>query len=457
MTRFVLSGRVSSADAFRPDIADHEQLANVDLRVGYTAVLSFGIGKALKEAAKLQLAPSEVGVDLLVLAALVYTADTRVSRSDAAQDQWTRELRIVVPVSDPKLWSSSVALLQRTLGFLTGDIWTIEFRPLPSPHRIPIAGALAGPAPFDCISLFSGGLDSLIGAIDMLEKGEQRPLFASHGGAGAVSGPQGDLFDALREHYPKEKGQLERIRLGLTPPGNLFADVGSEPSTRGRSFLFFALGTMLGSGLRRPFDLGVPENGLISLNVPLDITRIGSNSTRTTHPFYMHRWNELLSALGIPGKLTNPYWNKTKGQMVGECRNAAVLEALYADSISCAHPDTGRWARSPDKHCGVCLPCLIRRASLLNPPWAGGDQTGYRLDDLTQRPLRAGMKSEGLQIRGFQLAQHRLDERPDLARNLIYKPGPLYEDADIVPDLVDVYVNGMAEVDALLQNVVTIP
>jgi hypothetical protein len=43
-----------------------------------------------------------------------------------------------------------------------------------------------------------------------------------------------------------------------------------ENTTRGRSFLFFALGVFAGSGLNRPFTLKVPENGLIAVNVPLD-------------------------------------------------------------------------------------------------------------------------------------------------------------------------------------------
>ncbi|WP_316355215.1 Qat anti-phage system QueC-like protein QatC [Devosia sp.] len=463
MTRYVISGRAGTSDTFEPKLADHEVLANVDLRVrnekqrqDLPEALGFGIGDALLQACRQGLTPTDIGVDVLVLAALVYAADTRVNRSQASQDQWTRELRVVVPVSDPALWDKSSELLAVTLGFLTGDLWCFEFRALPSPHLIPSAGALGGPAPFDCISLFSGGLDSLIGAIDLLEKGEQRPLFVSHKGSSAVSKRQEDLFNALGERYKVEKRRPSGIRLGLFPPSELFEDIEAEPSTRGRSFLFFALAAMAGSGLGRSFDLWVPENGLISLNVPLDITRLGSNSTRTTHPFYMHRWNELLGALGIPGKLTNPYWDKTKGDMVMGCRNADVLEALHADSVSCGHPDTARWGKHEHPHCGTCLPCIIRRAALRNTPWAGGDGTGYQLPDLAAQPLRAGMASEGLQVRGFQMALHRLAMRPSLARSLVYKPGPLREDVAIVPDLVDVYARGMAEVGAVLQNVVTV-
>lgn len=38
------------------------------------------------------------------------------------------------------------------------------------------------------------------------------------------------------------------------------------------------------TGMDNINELLVPENGLIALNVPLDETRVGSFSTRTTHP-----------------------------------------------------------------------------------------------------------------------------------------------------------------------------
>jgi hypothetical protein len=72
----------------------------------------------------------------------------------------------------------------------------------------------------------------------------------------------------------------------------------------------------------------VPENGLIALNVPLDQLRLGSNSTRTTHPYYMARWNDLLDALGIDGDVQNSFWDKTKGEMAASCRNPALLKNL---------------------------------------------------------------------------------------------------------------------------------
>ena len=145
------------------------------------------------------------------------------------------------------------------------------------------------------------------------------PLLVSHFGEGSISDAQSKLFTGLKKNYAKSS--FKRLRVGMTFKKGLVTDVGSEDSTRGRSFLFFALGVFAGTGLGRCFILRVPENGLIALNVPLDPLRLGSNSTRTTHPYYMARWNDLLVTLGIDGEVQNPYWDKTKGEMTAACHN----------------------------------------------------------------------------------------------------------------------------------------
>lgn len=228
--------------------------------------------------------------------------------------------------------------------------------------------------------------------------------------------------------------------------------VQTDKKTRGRSFLFFAAGAFAGSGLGNQFVLYVPENGLIALNVPLDPLRLGSFSTHTTHPFYIARWNELLQLVGINGKIENPYWNKTKGEMVRDCANPNLLASLAPQSLSCASPTKGRWAGHAAGHCGFCLPCLIRRASL-----RGSDQTHYTLADLSAGELDTNI-AEGQQVRSVQFAINRVKENPSLARFLIHKPGPLSdESAAKQAALADVYLRGLAELDALLAGVRTAP
>jgi hypothetical protein len=307
--------------------------------------------------------------------------------------------------------------------------------------------------PYDSLSLFSGGLDSLIGAIDLLEDGAT-PLLVSHFGEGATSDAQSKLFSGLKKHY--DKSSFERLRVGMTFDEGLVGGVGSENSTRGRSFLFFALGVFVGTGLGRRFVLRVPENGLIALNVPLDPLRLGSNSTRTTHPYYMARWNDLLGALGIEGEVRNPYWNKTKGEMAAACHNPALLKKLATDSLSCSSPAKARWLGHGIEHCGYCLPCLIRRAALTAAWGTGNDPTTYTVPDLDAQPLDT-RQATGVQVRSFQYAIERLKGRPQLANLLIHKPGSLADEAVHLDQLADVYRRGLSEVARLINGATATP
>lgn len=142
--------------------------------------LDHGIGRALADLKALHLTPSELGADMLVVAAHVHAADTRISRSTESQDAWTREIRLVVPVSDPVRWTAAVPILVRALNFLTGDRWDVGFRKRAEGYAklVPAAAPTLIPATFDGVSLFSGGLDSLIGAIDSLNAARRRSLSA---------------------------------------------------------------------------------------------------------------------------------------------------------------------------------------------------------------------------------------------------------------------------------------
>lgn len=450
MKRQLLAGRFGPDDHVDVPVGVDEQRTYLQLVAGEKS-LDHGIGGALTSLKKIGVFPSEIGVDLLVLAAHVHAADTRISRAEQSQDSWTREIRLVVPVSDPVRWGTATATLKKSLDFLTGDQWTIGFRARPA--RFATIAEEAPPSlicpPFDSLSLFSGGLDSLIGAIDLLEDGAT-PLLVSHFGEGATSDAQGKLLTGLKKHY--DRSSFERLRVGMTFDDGLVEGVGSENSTRGRSFLFLALGVFAGTGLGRRFTLRVPENGLIALNVPLDPLRLGSNSTRTTHPYYMARWNDLLGSLGIDGEILNPYWDKTKGEMAAGCRNPALLKKLATDSLSCSSPTKGRWQGLGIEHCGYCLPCLIRRAALMTAWGNGNDATTYTVPDLRAQPLDT-RESPGKQVRSFQYAIERLKGRPELANLLIHKPGSLADEAAHLDELADVYRRGLDEVARLIDGV----
>ena len=113
-----------------------------------------------------------------------------------------------------------------------------------------------------------------------------------------------------------------------------------------------------------------------SLNVPLTPLRVGSLSTRTTHPFFIKQVQRILDAVGFHVRLSNPYQFKTKGEMLVECTDQSLLRELVFESTSC-----GRFSRFNYKHCGRCVPCLVRRAAFLR--WGQQDETTYHYEDLS--------------------------------------------------------------------------
>jgi 7-cyano-7-deazaguanine synthase in queuosine biosynthesis len=368
--------------------------------------LDFGLGQILDHLARLGFIATEIGIDLAILAALVTAADTRVSRQGSAIDAWTRQLFLNVPVSDPVLWSTQTTLLQHMLNFLTGDRWTLAFRPRPKDQAAlrPKTARLPVQVP-DCVSLFSGGLDSFIGAIDLLGSGK-KPLLISHYWDGITSDTQNTCAKRLSKVFGKPILHV-RARVGFEKSKVNTGE--AENSLRGRSFMFFALASLAASALTKPTIIYVSENGLISLNVPLDSLRLGALSTRTTHPFYMARWNELLHGLGLPATLHNPYRHLTKGEMVGACVNQPFLKDSAKETMSCASPGKIRWLGNTPKHCGHCVPCLIRRAALVRG--FGNDDTDYYLADLKKAPLKS-RRAEGEHVREFQRAISRLKRKP---------------------------------------------
>ena len=233
---------------------------------------------------------------------------------------------------------------------------------------------------------------------------------------------------------------------------NDMPNLGTETTTRGRSFIFFALASLAASALDGVTPLYVPENGLISLNVPLDPLRLGAWSTRTTHPFYMARWQELLENLGVDARLMTPYRFKTKGEMLSGCRNKSFLRKTVDITVSCSSLTKGRYKKLSPGHCGYCTPCLIRRAATYAA--FGSDPTSYSIPDLYEQSLDA-KKAESTDVRAFQMMSRRLTDSPALADILVHKTGPLgeYSPQEIVK-YAAVFRRGIAEVGTIVDGIV---
>ncbi len=298
--------------------------------------------------------------DLLSIALGVITADFAVSR-ERSPDGWTREFELDIAVSDAQFWVGQVESLVGALSFLTTDRWTLRFHK--GGYKPTRPKKKVRPAE-DCVVLLSGGLDSLVGAIDLVAAGYS-PLAVSQ----TVRGDAGKQ----REFAARIGGGLKHLQLNHN--ANLNKD-NPEKSQRARSLIFLAFGVLAATVLQRYHDgdqvpLYVCENGFIAINPPLTGGRIGSLSTRTTHPEFLGRLQSILDAGELRVKVVNPYYAKTKGEMLRECADQSLLKAEAIQSTSCS-----RFQRFNYLQCGRCVPCQVRRAAFL--AWGGiVDSTDY--------------------------------------------------------------------------------
>ena len=374
--------------------------------------------------------------ELLYLAMTVFASDRCISR-DFSQDNWKRNVSIHFPVESPSTWISASATLKDTLDFLTGDNWNFFFRPTVAARTNPLITERNDDVN---VSLFSGGADSLVGAIDLLTRGEH-VVFVGHHGKGVTNSFQVALKDVLENIFPN----LGTFCLKYIEP-RPFKDFPKESSTRGRSFLFLAMAIAEGAFRAEHTTLYVPENGLISLNVPLVESRTGSLSTRTTHPYFLSKYGELLTKLGLNITINAPYKFKTKGEMFSECLNQQILQELISNSMSCSHPENARWkGLSPNTHCGRCFPCLIRKASFVaaNIP----DSSSYDINVLANPPDAS--KASGSDYRAVMMAVKNFKfSHPSKDLFKVLSSGSLPNES--IRDFVDVYRRGMNELSMYL-------
>ncbi len=297
--------------------------------------------------------------DFMLFCFAVYAADVAVLRKGSA-DGWTRQIELDITFNDPGPWEANKALAEQMLRVLTGDFWTLRFLPGgPTPP--------SGQRQFcdrDCIALLSGGLDSLIGGIDVTAQG-RRPIFVS----------QLAFEDSVRQiAYAKALGGgdwHQQWSHKIVFKGK------KETSTRARSMAFYGLAVLATSLLmvNRP-EILVPENGFISINPPLLPGRMASFSTRTTHPLFMGLLQKLFDAVGVDAYLSMPYRFKTKGEMLTQCADQSLLRTYACDTTSC-----GRFRTYNRTHCGRCVPCMVRKAAIQR--WGFSDTTRYKFSALS--------------------------------------------------------------------------
>jgi hypothetical protein len=301
--------------------------------------------------------------DFVHLAVLAYLTDRTTPRPETAEgNRWARDLELNVPVSAADTWRGVAEELTATLGYLSGDRWTLTFRGTRVPRTDRRRTTIAKDRP---VTLFSGGADSLCGALVIAADTGVVPTFVTHWDVTITAGIQQDLAGELASLWREQPAHL-RPRVARAAKQLSSAPFGREPSSRSRSLLFIALGVAVAAQANG--ELVIPENGFASLNIPLGGERRSSLSTRTTHPAVLDGLQDILQAVGLPIRLRNPFESLTKGEMfsrVAGLHGKSTVSQLLSASHSCAKPDAFRAGYPPSTHCGLCFGCLVRRAAFI--------------------------------------------------------------------------------------------
>jgi hypothetical protein len=303
--------------------------------------------------------------DLLEIAAYVYCADQATRRGTKNANifgaDWRRHFIFTIPVRRPGFWNKGEVkdVLRGALEFLSEDYFDFEFvagKHAPTMDEYFPNLVAGGPGEgVEGVVLFSGGLDSLAGAIEESVVQKRRVLLVTHKPTSKLNG----VHTRLREMLAAKAGKFAPTHLSVRI--NKDSDLNQDYNQRTRSFLYAAVGAtaarMQGLDLLRFY-----ENGVVTMNLPVCAQVVGSRATRTTHPRVLDGFGKLFSLVaGSTFHVRNPFLWWTKADVVREIVKHGCGE-LIGPSVSCAHT----WTFSNEHpHCGTCSQCIDRRVGIV--------------------------------------------------------------------------------------------
>lgn len=332
-------------------------------------------------------------LDLLEIAAYLFAADRRLYRGkrDAVEyHRWSRKVHFIIKVRDIGFWNQSSVkkLLNDALVFTSGDLsydFTFE-----GGHATPTTSLFDNPNVVidhggeNHVLLFSGGIDSLAGAIHQLKNTTSRISLISHqsGQPGTIR-TQNQLFQSLAAHFPNRVTHF-KFRCGLA---NLWS---RDESQRTRAFVYTAVAFALAVALKED-KVFLFENGITSINFPRRQDLINARASRTTHPktiFLLERLYEAI--LEKPFQIIHPFMFHTKSDILSLIIQYGMKD-LLPSSVSCSKTFN---TRRHTTHCGVCSQCVDRRFAVFATGLEKIDNPGlYAFDFINDQINEPEMKT----------------------------------------------------------------
>ena len=321
--------------------------------------------------------------DLIEIASYIFAADRTTKRGTEILknygENWRRHFLMIVAVREPAFWNRPDVklVLSDALDFSSEDNWVFDFvdndQPAPLQYYLAVREEQIDAGGGTSIVLFSGGLDSLAGAVHELTTSNRHVVLVSHRSTPAIGTVQKELAARLTAAYPR---RVTHVWVDNRLTGKLSGD--REETQRTRSFFFFAMATVA-AHIENADRIRFFENGIMSVNLPIATQVVGARASRSTHP-------QTLKLLQVLAKLVfgheivveNPFIWQTKAEVVRD-----LAASRFASLITISHSCTRSREASArfETHCGTCIQCIQRRISTLGGDAAEFDEAeGYSVD-----------------------------------------------------------------------------
>lgn len=270
--------------------------------------------------------------------------DGDISTGGNANNKNSRKVSVTAKVYDVEKWNKSNGKLVELLNWVSGDSFSVFFEKneeifdtflleIPSSQK-------------QCITLFSGGLDSLAGAyynfsnnissdyVGYVNKSEER----TH---------QIQLQSFYSQIFSAGGSEID-IRNKYQKPKTFYFQ-----STRSLLYLSLAISRAISNATK---EIRMYENGILSLN-----PEFGRYTTKTTHPKTIFLYNELLMSLGYDIRILNKFEYQTKGETIANMN--FEFKSQIKNTFTCGKSRAGRNYNHKGQ-CGTCIPCILRKISL---------------------------------------------------------------------------------------------
>ncbi|NHM28098.1 hypothetical protein G7K71_14135 [Desulfofundulus sp. TPOSR] len=323
--------------------------------------------------------------DLLEIAAYVFAADRMIKRGEIDSLEyhaWARSFHFFVKVRDFEFWQKPNIQnkLNEALSFMTGDLeYKFTFQP---GHSTPPT-SLFDKKEFKVehgrntsIILFSGGIDSLVGAIERLEQTNDLICLVSHITQPGTKKTVAQLFKALEEHYPN---RVRHYSFNCSLTGSNKA---REETQRTRAFLYTSIAFALACAYSQK-EFFVYENGVTAINFPRRQYLMNARASRTTHPKTIALLEDLFSEMeGSRVRIRTPFLWKTKTDVLTLLKKYR-RERLITSTVSCSKTYQNMTMVT---HCGGCYQCIDRRFAIYSAELDDiDDGTIYNIDFISQK------------------------------------------------------------------------